>query len=241
MADYVPEYFRIDAVEALELTTPRFKAPSRLMTKMEIRVAVSGRKLLPPDTPEPPLTYEPDDPDETATPEPTATPQPVPRLGGFESAGTFTLELPLFPAVIRALNLSIYGADNEIITVTETDEAFELVSGRYGHGVGMSQRGAQWMADRYGKNFQEILAFYFPGMELRKADAGAAAIPTPDPVLAETPGPAATPTPRPTLMPVTEEGLPEGAWLASVEGIADDSTLNLRAEPSSAAEILMRK
>ena len=50
---------------------------------------------------------------------------------------------------------------------------------------------------------------------------------------------AATPTPRPTLMPVTED-LPEGAWLAEVENIDDDSSLNLRAEPSPAAEILMR-
>jgi uncharacterized protein YgiM (DUF1202 family) len=41
-------------------------------------------------------------------------------------------------------------------------------------------------------------------------------------------------------MPVTADSLPEGAWLASVEGIEDDSTLNLRAEPSSAGEILMR-
>ena len=40
-------------------------------------------------------------------------------------------------------------------------------------------------------------------------------------------------------MPVTEE-LPEGAWLASVENIDDDSSLNLRTEPSPAAEILMR-
>jgi hypothetical protein len=104
----------------------------------------------------------------------------------------------------------------------------------------MSQRGAQWMAGHYHKTFEEILAFYFPGMKLQKAAAGALPIPTPDPVLAETPGPAATPTPRPTQMPVTEDNLPEGAWLASVEHIADDSTLNLRAEPASSGEILMR-
>ena len=36
------------------------------------------------------------------------------------------------------------------------------------------------------------------------------------------------------------EDLPEGAWLAEVENIDDDSSLNLRAEPSPAAEILMR-
>ena len=66
-----------------------------------------------------------------------------------------------------------------------------------------------------------------------------APLPAPDPVLAETPGPAPTATPRPTLMPVTE-ALPEGAWLASVENIDDDSSLNLRSEPSPAAEIVMR-
>lgn len=40
-------------------------------------------------------------------------------------------------------------------------------------------------------------------------------------------------------MPVTGK-LPENAYLASVEGIEDNSSLNLRAEPSMAADILMR-
>ena len=34
--------------------------------------------------------------------------------------------------------------------------------------------------------------------------------------------------------------LPEGARKATVENIADDSTLNLRAQPSAGAEVLMR-
>ena len=41
-------------------------------------------------------------------------------------------------------------------------------------------------------------------------------------------------------MPVSEENIPDGAYLASVENIDDDSSLNLRAEPSQGAEILMR-
>jgi hypothetical protein len=41
------------------------------------------------------------------------------------------------------------------------------------------------------------------------------------------------------MMPVTG-ALPAGAYLASVEGVAEDSSLNLRAEPNSAATILMR-
>ena len=242
MKEYVtePENFRVDEIRAVALTTPRFPSPSRLMTKMEVKLAVSGRKYLPAETPEPPLTYEPDEDEATATPEPSPTPVPSLRLGDFQSAGEYTVTLNLFPTVMQALNLSIYGANNEIVTVTETKDSFRIVSGRYGHGVGMSQRGAQWMAGKYGKNFKEILAFYFPGMKLMRAAAGSPALPTPDPVLAETPGPAATPTPRPTLMPVTESDLPEGAWVASVEGIQDDSTLNLRAEPSQAGEILMR-
>ena len=28
----------------------------------------------------------------------------------------------------------------------------------------MSQRGAQWMAAEHGKTYQEIIAFYYPGL-----------------------------------------------------------------------------
>ena len=40
-------------------------------------------------------------------------------------------------------------------------------------------------------------------------------------------------------MPVTEP-LPEGAWLATVENIDDDSTLNLREKPSAGSKVLRR-
>ena len=41
-------------------------------------------------------------------------------------------------------------------------------------------------------------------------------------------------------MPVTAASLPEGAYLASVEGIEDNSSLNLREEPNTASPVLMR-
>lgn len=126
-----------------------------------------------------------------------------------------------------------------MVTLNTTDDAFVLEARRYGHGVGMSQRGAQWMAGKYNKRFTEILAFYYPGMTLAKAPSGPQAPATAQPNLVNTPGPAATPTPRPTLMPVTQP-LPQGAGLASVENIEDDSSLNLRREPSLAADIIMR-
>ena len=242
MTDWVhqEDAFRIDGVTGVALTDPRYPEPCRLMTKLEISVSVSGKQYLAPETPDP-LIYEPDDGEEDGTgPTPAPTAEPGLRLSEFRPAGTFTVRLNLFPYLIRELQISIYGADNEIVTVTEEGDHWLLAAGRYGHGVGMSQRGAQWMAEKYGKSFQEILDFYFPGMKLKKAAAGAETLPTPDPLLAETPGPAATPTPRPTLMPVAEENLPEGAWLASVENIEDDSSLNLRAEPAASSEILMR-
>ena len=175
---------------------------------------------------------------EPPTPAPGA-PAPTPQLSGWTHGGTVTVALPLFPELIRSLNLSIGGLDNEIVTVVEEEQAFRLEARRYGHGVGMSQRGAQWMAAHHGMTFDRILAFYYPGSKLMVGGTEAPALPTLPAALYATPAPAASPTPRPTLMPVTG-ALPEGAWLASVEGIADDSSLNLRAEPNSAAEILMR-
>ena len=189
----------------------------------------------------------------TATPEPTvdsifsdpaatATVTPVPETvyTAYEACpDPFTLTLPLFPEVISALNLSIYGADNELVTITETDTQFILEARRYGHGVGMSQRGAQWMAAQYGKTFTDILSFYYPGMVLKRVQADAMELPTAPPDLVESPAPPATPTPRPTLMPVTGD-LPEGAYLAAVSNINDDSSLNLREEPSTASPIVMR-
>ncbi len=153
--------------------------------------------------------------------------------------GEVTLTLDVFPQLVRALEISISGSDNEMLTLTETDSAFRLEARRFGHGVGMSQRGAQWMAAMYNKTYAEILAFYYPGMELMRTGSAQPALPTVQPELAATPGPPATPTPRPTLMPVTGE-LPAGAYLAAVTGIEDDSSLNLRAEPNTASEIIMR-
>ena len=79
-------------------------------------------------------------------------------------------------------------------------------------------------------------------MELRIAPSDVQVIPTVDPYLMSTPAPAATPTPRPTIIPISTDALGEEDYLyiASVEGIDDDSSLNLRAEPSMAGEILMR-
>ena len=200
---------RVDAVQDIRLTTPRYKSPSRLMTRMEITADFSAV---------PKASKEGAD--------------PVP-------AGSFTVTLDLFPETVFMLGLSIYGADNEIITITEDEEGFTLTAGRFGHGVGMSQRGAQYAAATENKTFREILDFYYPGAKIRRYNEKEYPLPTPHPALEATPGPVPTATPRPTLMPVTQE-LPEGAWMAVVEHIDEDSTLNLREKPSAGARVLMR-
>lgn len=51
--------------------------------------------------------------------------------------------------------------------VESVEEGFQIIAGRFGHGVGMSQRGAQQMASApHNKTFDEILAFYFEGTSL---------------------------------------------------------------------------
>lgn len=258
--DASADSFRVDKITAVSLGKPRNGEGSRLMTEITVTLEWSGRKVLytpgaadkpaadgdeelslfASPTPSPTPVQTVDSLFAQAVETPTPSPAPTPVYSDYESSReSASVTLPLFPEGIRALNLSIAGGDNELVTVSETDGAFVLEARRYGHGVGMSQRGAQWMADRYGKNYVEILAFYYPGMTLMKAPSGAAVLPTAPAVLAQTPGPAATATPRPTLMPVTGE-LPEGAYLATVTGIEDDSSLNLRKEPNTAADVLRR-
>ena len=173
-------------------------------------------------------------PTATATSVPTPSPTPDNRLTDFLSAGEATVTIALNRQNTAALLLDISGS--EIFSVTEENGQFLLQSRRYGHGVGMSQRGAQWMAGQYSKTFDEILAFYYPGMVLMQGGTGAPVLPTVPPELAATPAPPATPTPKPTLMPVTTDRLPEGAKVMYVNA----SSLNLRAEPSMVGELLMR-
>lgn len=248
--DPQPVAFRVDELTEMTLGGGKFEAPSRMWDELTITFRWSGRKLLgwshqvQPTPEDEELSLFSLTPEPTSTPTPTdvpiITPEPEPVYSQWiQAEEPCTLTLPIFPELIRALGLSISGSDNEMLTLKESGQAFQLEARRYGHGVGMSQRGAQWMAAEYGKTYAEILSFYYPGMTFARVDAGAAVLPTVQPELEATPPPPSTPTPRPTLMPVTGE-LPSGAYLATVDGIDDDSSLNLRSEPSTASDILMR-
>jgi len=262
--DPMPESLRVDKVTAVSVDTPRFQAPSRLYSMLHITFEYSARTRTDPTvlpvatsqwidndqdvslfTPEPvasPVaTLSPEvSPTPTQTPLPTPVPTPKPSYGPFEKhEGAVTLDIPIFPNAEKALSLGINSYDNEMITVVENADNFTIESRRFGHGVGLSQRGAEWMAGKYAKTFTDILSFYYPGMTLMRYPEADPSLPTVAAPLMETAGPVPTPTPRPTLMPVTQT-LPEGAWYASVTGIDDDSSLNLRATPDTSGDILMK-
>ena len=57
-----------------------------------------------------------------------------------------------------------------LFEVRATDGGFALVGSGFGHGVGMSQWGAEAMARR-GADYREILAAFFPGTQLAQAEA----------------------------------------------------------------------
>lgn len=90
------------------------------------------------------------------------------KADGETVTGTMSVNIPTFGGVEDWYSLSINSAANETIWVTETDTAFQICFRRNGHGVGMSQRGAQIMAKNYGKSALDILEFYYPGTTVKQ-------------------------------------------------------------------------
>lgn len=228
---------RFDEITRLELSTPKFSEPSRLMTEMLFSVKISVRECLYRDQAQAVTQDESAALAADATPEPTATPaySPYTRLDQ-----VFTVTLPIFTEVEKAMGLSINVYQNELISILDIGTAYMIESRRFGHGVGMSQRGAQQMAKEYGMTYDQILDFYYPGLELMACTLERLPLPTADAHLLSTPAPAASPTPRPTLMPVGTQEMPEGAYIAVVTNIEEDSSLNLREYPSLSAEVKRR-
>ena len=122
---------------------------------------------------------------------------------------TVTVDLSVYDQIKDGLSLGLNGGDYELVSVTqEEDGRFTISMRRFGHGVGMSQRGAQWMAGEYGMDYIEILNFYYPGMTLETIDWPEVEL-TPLEELPESIGfarPRPTPTPTPAPLPALEEG-----------------------------------
>lgn len=231
---------RFDEIVDIRVSAPKFEEPSRLMTELEFDVRISTRSY----------TYKDESSSHvhlsaqsTETPAPGLTPTPTatPAFSPYTAIkDTLTIKLPVFKDAENAMGLSINVYQNELVNVFDIGSSFMIESRRFGHGVGMSQRGAEQMARKYHKTYQDILAFYYPGMEISQYTASVKPLPTINMNLMATPAPSPSPTPRPTHMPVTAQNLPKGAYIATVSNISEDSSLNLRESPSLSSDILRR-
>ena len=147
-----------------------------------------------------------------------------------------TVSLPFYEQLRDVLGVRIGSGRYELVEVAEAEDGFTVTTRRYGHGVGMSQRGAQWMAAQYGMTYTDILHFYYPGLTLVRKTWTEPALTYAD-ALPESLGYAAprpTPAPTPAPLPVLAAG--ERYATVQVEGV--DSTLNVRGGPSLEADVL---
>ncbi len=85
-----------------------------------------------------------------------------------EDGSRTQVDVPTYGGIEDWYNLSINSGDSETVYVDSDADAFYVRFRRNGHGVGMSQKGAQRMASEHGLTYKQILEFYYPGTELRK-------------------------------------------------------------------------
>jgi len=222
-----PQDCRLHKITGMELTDPKAE-DSRWYSTLRVTYSVQGR----------PIAEEPEK-EET---EKTEKDSPAPAseaeeaeiayaVGEFETVeGEFVTDIPLYDVVKDGMGLAINGGDYELFTlIVEEDEegnaeTFTLESRRFGHGVGMSQRGAQEMAGVYGMSCEEILNFYYPAMTVEThtvGKTGREALPPLDIVQSE-------------ILPELETG--EKYGVVRVAGVSN--ALNIRSEPTTESEVI---
>ena len=221
--------WQLDSIESIEPVNPRFEG-SRMYEGL--RFALRAKLLKPAATAEAGAAPQP-----AATPDANAMPV-APDAVAKEwalSDRTWDVTLDVYGQIKGALALGLNGSDCELVSVETARDAagaaqsFKIIMRRYGHGVGMSQRGAQWMAGHYDKGWQEILAFYYPGMSVERMSWPAreltdlAALPAGVGAARPKPTPAPTPAPLPALQ--------SGEYYAKVTA----DLLNVRERPTTAS------
>jgi len=157
------------------------------------------------------------------------------------------VELQVFTDIKRTLGLKTSILDCELVSVVahmrEAAEGEEPVAGkfdiemrRFGHGVGMSQRGAQQMAGKHGMGYRDILSFYYPNMDLvdMRYEGNEMTVLAARPTIFGSARPRPTPKPTPKPLPRLEAG----ERYAVVSLASKSSTLNVRGLPSTDGKIL---
>lgn len=129
-----------------------------------------------------------------------------------------TVTLNVYDQIKTDLHIGLDTGDCERVSVARTPDGFSIQMRGFGHGVGMSQRGAQQMAGAHGKTWREILAFYYPGMSLETRSCAARTLEKFEPMPGET--------------------LPEAETGERVGAVRVTSSLNVRESPNADARIL---
>ena len=146
------------------------------------------------------------------------------------------VELDVYDQIKDGLDMGLNSSDYELVSVLEEGDGYTIQLRRFGHGVGMSQRGAQRMAGVEGMSWIEILSFYYPGMALEKIDWAYPELEAlealPDSVGRARPEP--TPTPSPAPLPELESG----EYYAVVQLGDASSMLNLRQAPTTQSQVV---
>ena len=228
-----------DSIVAIRPVNPRFEG-SRMVEGLAFELR--AKLMQPAATPEPTLTPEPlptsdgiqvssvtDSTGSESIHEPTEPP-----MEWVLSDDIYTVTLDVYAQIKDGLSLGLNGEDYELMDVEAIPDdagepqAFRLIMRRYGHGVGMSQRGAQWMAGHYDMTWREILSFYYPGMALARMDWPDMTLTALD-ALSDSVGVA---RPEPTYRPLPEPK--DGEHYATVNATA----LNVRKQPTTDAAVL---
>lgn len=81
---------------------------------------------------------------------------------GASATASVTVTCDIFAELESMLSMSIQSGKNELWSVAAGTGSFSLQARRYGHGLGMSQRGAMYMG-KLGYTYDQILGFYFAG------------------------------------------------------------------------------
>ena len=215
------EDMRLDRIVNIEAVEPN-PEDSRLFTKLRFTYTMQAR---------PYLEAEADESGPAPAPgEAAPTPAAEAELGDMEPVvALFTADVDIFDDIKTGLDLKINGGAYELFTVVvnRNDEgdadSFVIQARRYGHGVGMSQRGAQEMAGVYGMSYEDILSFYYPGMELTRYDV-AKRIREPLPPLFG----------QENELPPLRSGEQYGT--VRVAGVA--AALNVRSQPTTQSEVI---
>ena len=255
MAKQGYDEWRLDSIQSIEPVNPRFEG-SKLYDGLafDLTVMVPESALATPSpSPSPTPKASPVQGEvarsaggvDSASPAqqaPTATPAlpapadlpPVPeRWMPLDAPQRVTLGV--FDDIKDGLSMGLNGADCELISVERPEDApdsFRIVMRRYGHGVGMSQRGAQQMAGQHGKTFREILKFYYPGMTLTTLDLPETCLTAVDdlPAAVAQSRPRPTPTPTPKPLPALKSGEHYAEVIAS--------SLNVRQQPTTQSPVV---